>query len=380
MKLGFYIKIIAFAYVWALGGYNPLGITSNILLDAYKRFVSPLQGRRVCYFVPTCSRYAKEAIEKQGFFLGVIMAADRLQRCNPFLLAYAADFYPREEESRIYDPPERHFLSPCRKQGRLLDEIWRVELDTLRPIATFEPFDLFFADFLFKGEDYSSAIAEYQRAVFFSSDDRIKDYARIMSAECAYQMGNYSRARREIEKIEHKGLRMLARGRLLLGEGKFDSARSQLYYIKDTLIKRTAHFLYGLSYLYEGSFDRALSHFKIRGHPGPGKRIPLLAGLLSLFVPGLGQVYSGRAGDGLTSFLVVGTLGGITYYYGRHNERAKFYAFLSLSSLFHLGNIYGAFIAARDYNIRERRRFISRMEGILGGKERRIDPKEVLLR
>ena len=37
-----------------------------------------------CRFVPTCSEYAMEAIERQGVIRGGLLAAGRLLRCHPF--------------------------------------------------------------------------------------------------------------------------------------------------------------------------------------------------------------------------------------------------------------------------------------------------------
>lgn len=51
-------------------------------IDAYQRWVSPSRPRR-CRYEPTCSAYAKEAIERFGA-RGLLLAAWRLIRCNPF--------------------------------------------------------------------------------------------------------------------------------------------------------------------------------------------------------------------------------------------------------------------------------------------------------
>ena len=37
-----------------------------------------------CRFYPSCSNYAKEAIEKYGFFKGWFLSIKRIMRCNPF--------------------------------------------------------------------------------------------------------------------------------------------------------------------------------------------------------------------------------------------------------------------------------------------------------
>jgi putative membrane protein insertion efficiency factor len=53
------------------------------VLAFYKRFVSPLLPR-ACRFEPTCSVYAREAIERHGLSRGLLLAGKRLLRCHPF--------------------------------------------------------------------------------------------------------------------------------------------------------------------------------------------------------------------------------------------------------------------------------------------------------
>ena len=49
----------------------------------YRRFISPLLGPR-CRYEPSCSRYAVQAIERYGILRGLVLAAWRLLRCNPW--------------------------------------------------------------------------------------------------------------------------------------------------------------------------------------------------------------------------------------------------------------------------------------------------------
>jgi putative membrane protein insertion efficiency factor len=53
------------------------------LLRFYKTAISPLLPPS-CRFVPTCSEYACEAIEKYGAPRGVWMSTRRILRCHPF--------------------------------------------------------------------------------------------------------------------------------------------------------------------------------------------------------------------------------------------------------------------------------------------------------
>lgn len=53
------------------------------LIRLYQKYLSPLKHTR-CPYVPTCSQYGLEAIEKHGALKGSILAAWRILRCNPF--------------------------------------------------------------------------------------------------------------------------------------------------------------------------------------------------------------------------------------------------------------------------------------------------------
>jgi putative membrane protein insertion efficiency factor len=53
------------------------------LLRWYRRFLSPLLPQ-VCRFEPSCSMYAREAIELHGLARGARLAAWRLLRCQPW--------------------------------------------------------------------------------------------------------------------------------------------------------------------------------------------------------------------------------------------------------------------------------------------------------
>ncbi len=50
----------------------------------YRIYLSPLKRTCHCRYIPTCSQYALEAIEKYGPFKGTYLALKRILRCNPF--------------------------------------------------------------------------------------------------------------------------------------------------------------------------------------------------------------------------------------------------------------------------------------------------------
>ena len=53
-------------------------------VDFYRSAISPYKGGPTCKYVPTCSQYARTAIQRYGAVKGSRMAAWRLMRCNPW--------------------------------------------------------------------------------------------------------------------------------------------------------------------------------------------------------------------------------------------------------------------------------------------------------
>ena len=58
----------------------------QFVLGCYKRVISPMLPH-ACRFVPTCSEYAMEAVERHGVVRGTWLAAGRLLRCHPLARA-----------------------------------------------------------------------------------------------------------------------------------------------------------------------------------------------------------------------------------------------------------------------------------------------------
>ena len=73
--------------ILSAGSTHPLNrLVSAVLLaliSFYRRWISPLIGPR-CRFIPTCSAYGLEAIERHGPWRGGWLTLRRLLRCHPF--------------------------------------------------------------------------------------------------------------------------------------------------------------------------------------------------------------------------------------------------------------------------------------------------------
>ena len=62
------------------------------LIDFYRHQISPYKGGACCRFVPTCSQYAREAIEKYGALYGTYLAVRRILRCYDFAIEELEDW------------------------------------------------------------------------------------------------------------------------------------------------------------------------------------------------------------------------------------------------------------------------------------------------
>jgi uncharacterized protein len=70
----------------------------------YQLAISPALGDR-CKYEPSCSRYAIQAVQRYGVLRGVVLAAWRILRCNPW-------------SHGGYDPVERQRLFRLRPRPR----------------------------------------------------------------------------------------------------------------------------------------------------------------------------------------------------------------------------------------------------------------------
>ena len=93
------------------------------LVRLYQKYLSPLKGRPTCRFTPTCSAYAIQAFQKRGFFVGMLLTAMRIFRCQPFC---APGYDPVPEKGLRYKGPRvipitsdevccEHHSEPCRE-------------------------------------------------------------------------------------------------------------------------------------------------------------------------------------------------------------------------------------------------------------------------
>lgn len=87
---------------------SPLRIVLLEAVSIFQKYISPVDGDR-CGFVPSCSTFARRAMERQGVVLGVALTADRLLRCTIF--KRPGPDYLLLPNGKLFDPVENNLLS-----------------------------------------------------------------------------------------------------------------------------------------------------------------------------------------------------------------------------------------------------------------------------
>ncbi len=54
-----------------------------LMIKFYRKNLSGLKSAPSCRFIPTCSQYALEALEKYGALKGTYLAVRRILKCHP---------------------------------------------------------------------------------------------------------------------------------------------------------------------------------------------------------------------------------------------------------------------------------------------------------
>lgn len=388
MKQIFLIFIIITGEICS--GYNSINITTNWTLSFYKKIISPLQGQYICNFSPTCSQFFRNSVNKYGFIIGALMGADRLLRCNPSAWNYLDRYYFGIQHDRIYDPPQNHYIKKLlfdnqaeyhiNDKPRHTDRS-RQGTDTIMQITslTFRDSDtaikkiqmaLDFADYLFTNQDYLRAIGEYKRVLFniniLPNYTDLKQYIQLKLGEAYLSLKAYDQSLFYFSQ-HHNPYFYLGQARTFFAQGNYIASRDKLQLLENTELDKERIIFTGWSYYKEKNFKMGAQFFesnkpndctthlfiKLAKYNGQGlkHRNRVLSTLFSSIIPGLGQIYCGRVGDGLYSFITVVSCGLIAnHYYHNDTSRIKFGIFTVLTAYFWLGNIYGANICARDYN------------------------------
>jgi putative component of membrane protein insertase Oxa1/YidC/SpoIIIJ protein YidD len=435
------LKKAALLLIWLTGAcmarYDALSVSGEWMIGAYKAVLSPLQGSNVCNFQPTCSQFARGAIQSQGFLPGLLIGADRLMRCNTLAWSYYDSYYAGEViGGRMPDPVANHvaWLRPPDEPGLLVAAQVGKQGTVPRSAcvglgAVQSPFSalpsLSFADYLYSAGEYSQAAGEYLRVRWLGTrsetsdvwlrqplsdsavmSPRLSGYAGLMAGESYLQAGDLAQARHAFGDLSAPAVGDFGQygiARTAFAAADYVGTRTALCSVTSPILARQAEALSGWTLFRQHRFaegalalgtigdEAAWDTIRNAGRLAPAapvrqcghvprelasmdgrdirRRSRLASTLLSAILPGTGQLYSGRAGDGAYSFLTVASTGLVTWWFAaepatRDRTRVKVSIFGIVTALFYAGNVYGANIAARDFNLLQERRYVQRADSL----------------
>lgn len=82
--------------------FSVLARAMTVCVQAYQRWISPAIPAR-CRYYPSCSSYAVEALGTHGALKGLVLAAWRILRCNPWSRG-GVDHVPDRGQWRYHHP------------------------------------------------------------------------------------------------------------------------------------------------------------------------------------------------------------------------------------------------------------------------------------
>lgn len=252
--------------------------------------------------------------------------------------------------------------------------------------------DIFtFAESLFSQQDYYRAITEYKRLLFFFPQSDFTKQAKFNIAK-AYQLGGkYELSIKHFLDIksEYKDADIGKKAHFesvesLYRMGSYESALLSYHMFLErpeyTDFLDLAVYRIGLSQLHLrrpedartsfGSIEEPSDLYPLSqdmiGKTGDFEKLkrksPLLAGILSIFIPGAGQFYNGRIKDGIIALITNGLFIWGTY----EAYRREYYSIGIVTSVFALGwysgNIYGAVNGSYKYNRNKEDRFFESLK------------------
>ncbi len=186
-----------------------------------------------------------------------------------------------------------------------------------------------FANYLYNSHNYKEAVTEYERALFLGADtSRIF----LQLGRTHSLLGNCELAREYLLKIPNDTSFILL-GFSWLEQKDMEKAQLAFSQVEDETQREQTKNYYSKLLL--------LPH-----------KSPLLAGISSTIIPGLGRAYSDRLGDGLFSFFFTIGSSAVSYYYYKKEKQGLAIGFGTLGVLFHMGNIYGSVKGAKLFNER----------------------------
>jgi tetratricopeptide (TPR) repeat protein len=233
---------------------------------------------------------------------------------------------------------------------------------------------LSFAEHLFEEGDYLRAISEYKRLKYFSVSKDSSEFYQFRIGTCYLKRGEYKKAKRVFDNLVLEDVEDPYLERSIVISSSICSIKmGDIEYAKIGLVDRMAneevcdscHYLIGICHLKEKKWNDARDEFKrieVDGLRDKGLeklektsnakfKSPKVALWLSTFIPGAGQIYSGKIFQGIVSFSLNVSLGYLTYKAAREDRNMDAFLILYFGvQRFYFGNLNQAQRYSKEYN------------------------------
>lgn len=256
-----------------------------------------------------------------------------------------------------------------------------------------QPTEYAFGMQLFREGDFYRAISSFKRHAFFTPTASA-DSCRYMISLCEFEAGRYGEAQTDFARLTelagHRRLREASafyEGCCWLNLGQYDAAVAHFEACEFTepSVQERADFVRGWAELQTGDWLRARSSLQAHVERFPLGETRLLAeriatdlaadppfgqkserlGLLLAAIPGGGQCYAGRWGDGIYSILLVGA-SALMAVRGARDDSDAILSFGSvLTATLYLGSAYGGFSAVRNHNLERWQHALAQYRGAM---------------
>ncbi len=247
-----------------------------------------------------------------------------------------------------------------------------------------------YAENLFSNHDYSTAVMEYKRFVYFFPEDKRVERAMYQTGMSYYLGGDFKAAVESFKKLvdEYVDTDYAIKSYYKISEAymklmAFDPAiinlNNLIVVAYDEDVRDEAYYRLGWIYLETASWEKGRQYFskisvknqdkyrleKLAAELDKEKIIPKknpkLAGFLSV-IPGAGYLYCERYQDALIAFLINGALIYAAYESFDAGNPALGGLLTFVGVGFYAGNIYGAVTSAHKYNRKKTGLFLERLK------------------
>lgn len=339
-------------------------------IDFYQRFLSG-QKKGYCAMYPSCSNYGKQLLNEQNLIVAIPQIADRLVRCS-----HDRKYYERTTAYGVpllLDMPQVYDTCFLRKLPCPHTDV----LKTKQSASVF-------INHLINEEEYSLALLEVERKLFYDADPSLY----VSKLICYRGLGKQLKGVYEYETLFPDSIRKLNKVNYQAALSYYElqnydqcieTLQKAVANLQDSLYADKAYRLIAISQFNDEDLSSTICSFSQANRMVMNKELLMknlnlidqfktlpkkkssLAKALSV-VPGLGYLYTGHKESALTSFIINGALGYATYscIKGENYGMAVLCGFLNLS--FYIGNINGAGRSAIRYNDSQKQQTVKKLE------------------